>query len=144
MKVRISRPIYYIDSWDVHGDVKKFYDRLPEILTEMNIEHDVLRLGHNSSRTKIVRDENTLCLAWHLHGNLPDVWHLKNAYLPDYFYFDKHGYSGLSDLAQEYEYDVDIKVYYIRNNIYYEGERRNVNLNPGSNDPVIIELRQIR
>jgi capsule polysaccharide export protein KpsC/LpsZ len=48
-------------------------------------------------------------LAWHLHGDLSDVWHLKNAYLPDYFYFDKHGYSGWSDLAQEYEYDVDIE-----------------------------------
>ena len=109
MRVRISRPMYHIDNWDYHGDVKKFYDRLPEILTEIGIEHDVLRVGHNGKKSKVIRMPNTLSLGWHLHGNLPDVWHVKTAYLVDYFYFDKHGYSGWSDLAQEYEYDVDIE-----------------------------------
>ena len=41
MRVRISRPMFHLDNFDFHGDVKKFYDRLPEILTEMGIEHDV-------------------------------------------------------------------------------------------------------
>lgn len=109
MKVRISKPIYHIDNWDFHGDVEKFYTMLPEILIEMGIEYDATpaTLGRNGK--KVVRDKDTLCLAWHLHGNLPDIWHLKTAYLPDYFYFDKHGYSGWSDLAKEYEYDVDIE-----------------------------------
>lgn len=107
MKIRISRPVDHIDEFDIHGDVKRFYDRLPEILTEMGIDYDVQRVTFG--RPQILRDKNTLCLTWHLHGDLPDIWHLKTAYLPDYFYFDKHGYSGWSDLAQEYEYDVDIK-----------------------------------
>ena len=83
--------MFYIDNLDIHGDVERFYNRLPEILTEMDIEHDVFRVG-NGVRNIIVRDENTLCLAWHLHGDLPDIWHLKAAYLPDYFYFDNCPY----------------------------------------------------
>ncbi len=103
MKVRISRPIYHIDNFDFLGDVERFYDRLPKILTEMGIEYDTVY------KNKIIRGKDILCLAWHLHGTLPDVWHLKNAYLPDYFYFDKHGYSGWSDLAREYDYDMNIE-----------------------------------
>ena len=100
--------MFYIDRYDLTGDVRRFYDRLPELLTEMGIEYEVHRVGY-MVKNKIIRDKNTLNLAWHLHGNLPDIWHLKAAYLPDYFYFDKHGYSGWSDLAREYDYDVDIE-----------------------------------
>lgn len=107
MKVRISKPIYHLENFDFIGDVKRFYDRLPEIINELGYDCDMQRVSAETKR--IVRDKDTLCLAWHLHGNLPDVWHLKTAYLPDYFYFDKHGYSGWSDLAKEYDYDVDIE-----------------------------------
>lgn len=110
MKVRINKPVYHIDNWDFYGDVKQLYDNtLPEILTEMGIEYDMMGASLGRYGKRVIRDKDTLCLAWHLHGNLPDVWHLKTAYLPDYFYFDKHGYSAWSDLAREYEYDVDIE-----------------------------------
>lgn len=109
MRIRISKPIYHLENFDFHGDVEQFYDMLPKIIAEMGLECDmtIATIGRNGKQ--ILRDKDTLCLAWHLHGNLPDIWHLKTAYLPDYFYFDKHGYSGWSDLAKEYNYDIDIE-----------------------------------
>jgi len=148
MRVRISRPMYHLKHWDFHGDVRKFYDRLPEILTEMGIECDVQCVG-DGIRNTVARDKNTLCLAWHLHGDLPDIWHLKTAYIPDYFYFDKHGYSGWSDLAQEYEYDVDIED--IRDEIQalcdsYITDNRSRNIQPQTayipNEPYVLVLLQ--
>jgi capsule polysaccharide export protein KpsC/LpsZ len=109
MKIRISKPIYHLENFDFHGDVKQFYDILPEIIAEMGLECDMTIATIGRTGKQIIREKNTLCLAWHLHGNLPDIWHLKTAYLPDYFYFDKYGYSGWSDLAQEYNYDIDIE-----------------------------------
>lgn len=109
MKIRISKPIYHLENFDFHGDVKQFYDMLPEILTEMGLEYDMTSATIGRTGKQIHREKDTLCLAWHLHGNLPDIWHLKTAYIPDYFYFDKHGYSGWSDLAKEYDYDIDIE-----------------------------------
>lgn len=109
MKIRISKPIYHLENFDFHGDVKQFYDILPEIITEMGLEYDMTSATIGRTGKQIHREKNTLCLAWHLHGNLPDIWHLKTAYLPDYFYFDKHGYSGWSDLAKKYDYDIDIE-----------------------------------
>jgi len=106
MRIRISKPVYYIEHLDIHGDVKKFYDMLPKIVADMDIDYDVMHVYPGSK--KIIRDKNTLFLAWHLHGTLDDIWHLKTGYLPDYFYFDKYGYSGWSELAHEYEHDVDV------------------------------------
>ena len=107
MKIRISKPIYHLENFDFNGDVKQFYDKLPRIINELGYDYDMQRVGAEAKR--IIRDKNTLCLTWHLYGNLPDVWHLKTAYLPDYFYFDKHGYSAWSDLAKEYDHDIDIE-----------------------------------
>jgi len=106
MRVRISKPVYYIEHLDVTGDVRKFYDMLPEIIADMGIDYDIMSVYPGSK--KIVRCEDTLSLAWHLHGTLSDIWHLKIGYLPDYFYFDEYGYSGWSSLAHEYDYNIDV------------------------------------
>jgi len=109
MKIRISKPVYQLENFDHHGDTKRFYEVLCDIIDELGLEYDSTPAGLGRNGKNVVRAKDTLCLAWHLHGNLQDIWHLKTAYLPDYFYFDKHGYSGWSDLAKDYEYDVDIE-----------------------------------
>lgn len=38
-------------------------------------------------------------LLWHTRGNSPRVRHLKESYLPGYFYFDKYGYSGWAEIS---------------------------------------------
>lgn len=38
-------------------------------------------------------------LCWHTYGEMEGVRHLKEAYIPGYFYFDKHGYSGWAGIA---------------------------------------------
>jgi hypothetical protein len=106
MRIVISKPTYYIDNLDVHGDVKKFYDMLLEIIADMGLDYGVIDVY--PGKNKIIRDKDTLFLAWHLHGTLPDIWHLKTGYLPGYFYFDKYGYSGWSSLAQEYDCDTNV------------------------------------
>ncbi len=44
--------------------------------------------------------DNQICISFHSHGNEDRVWRVKESYLPDYFTFDRLGYSGYSELAQ--------------------------------------------
>lgn len=136
----------YLDTLDVTGDVKIFYDLLPKVLERMGIDYRVLEL--QKSR-QIFRADDALYLAWHLHGTLPDIWHLKPSYLVDYFYFDRNGYSGWSELAQEYNYDVDVDSIrdevqkfandYISNNISRLPQPRNAYL---PDEPYVLVLLQ--
>lgn len=41
-----------------------------------------------------------LCISYHTHGEEPNVWHVKEGYLPGYFTFDRMGYSGFSELSR--------------------------------------------
>jgi hypothetical protein len=76
---------------------------------------------------RVFQEEDSIFLAWHNHGTTPNTWFVKQAYVPDYFYFDKTGYSGWSELVDKYEHDVDVNTirpeiekiadYYISNNI---------------------------
>lgn len=105
MHIRIAKPMKYLETLDISGDVKVFFEMLPRILERMGVDYKVLELQRSR---QIFRAEDAIYLAWHLHGNLPDIWHLKPSYLVNYFYFDRNGYSGWSELAQEYNYDVDV------------------------------------
>lgn len=45
-------------------------------------------------------EEGQLCLSYHSYGDEPNVWRVKESYLPGYYTFDRFGYSGFSELAK--------------------------------------------
>ena len=89
-----------------NDDVEKLYDMLPDIISRMGHEPVVLDMTKDIRR--IYQEKNSKFLAWHNHGTTPNTWFIKQAYIPDYFYFDKTGYSGWSELTESYNYDIDL------------------------------------
>lgn len=44
-----------------------------------------------------------LCISYHSYGDEPNVWRVKESYLPGFYTFDRFGYSGFSELAKHPE-----------------------------------------
>jgi len=110
-RILIGKPTRHIEMFNdstimYYSDVEKLYDMLPQILGEMNVNYKMLYISTNPRR--IYKEDNSAYLAWHNHGTLDNIWHLNISPMPDYFYFDKNGYSGWSELVQHYDYDIDI------------------------------------
>jgi capsule polysaccharide export protein KpsC/LpsZ len=114
MRVLIGKPTKHIDmlmaasDQDLmyNDDVKILYDMLPDIIKKIGIE--CINIDMTKNIRRIYQEKDSIFLAWHNHGTTKNTWFIKQGYLLDYFYFDKTGYSGWSELAQTYEYDVDI------------------------------------
>jgi len=103
MRIIIGKPTKYITSGlDVSGDVARLYEMLPNILSEMDIDYKVLELVYKSATIR--QEPNSIFLAWHLHGTLPNIWHLKTGPIPNYFYFDNNGYGPWSEIVAECNY----------------------------------------
>jgi len=105
MKITVSKPCHEISKYrgtpENYTDIEAFYSILPSVLDDMNLEYRII-----DRRTKVPVD-TTLHLAWHNHGDQQNTWYLKSGYLPNYFYFDKTGYSGWGTLVDNYTCDVD-------------------------------------
>lgn len=113
MKFLIARPDRHIDLYGddagmVYSDVAKLYEVLPEILDDMNIEYKMLYIKKDVRR--IHQEPNSIYLAWHNHGTLPNIWHLKTAYMPNYFYFDKTGYGPWSEITDKCDYNMPVEL----------------------------------
>jgi len=114
MKFIIGKPVKHINLLKAasdqnlmyNTDVERLYDMLPGVIRRMGIECVDADISKHMRR--IYQDKDSIFLAWHNHGTTKNTWFIKQGYLLDYFYFDKTGYSGWSELAQTYEYDVDI------------------------------------
>lgn len=114
MRIRIAKPTAYLEfnrqqNPDIfyYNDVIKFYDELPLILDDMGIEYDVLHI--KGGRT-IYNEPNSIYLAWHSHGTLPNIWHLNAGYMPNYFYFDKNGFGPWSEIVDECDYKIPVEI----------------------------------
>lgn len=88
------------DAPENYTDIETFYDLLPSVLDDMGVDYEIID-SHD------VVPVNSIHLAWHGHGNESNTWYLKSGYLPDYFYFDRTGYSGWATLVDNYECNVD-------------------------------------
>ena len=112
MKFRIAKPELHIDLFNdglmYYSDVVRLFDTLPEVLDNMNIPYDLLHIRKPGRRMHLEKD--TIYLAWHNHGTLPNIWHLNTAYMPNYFYFDKHGYGPWSEIAKECDFSIPTDV----------------------------------
>ena len=111
MRILIGRPQAFIDLGKEENhttltDVEYFYDMLPTLLAEMQLDHKVLYI--NTCKPRIYNEPNSIYLSYHTHGTLDDIWHIKSSYLQDYLYFDKNGYSGWSTLTSKYDYNIDV------------------------------------
>jgi len=116
MRIRIAKPVSYLEFNKArapdkfyYSDVERFYDLLPSILDDMNIDYDMLYIRKNE-RT-IYQKENSIYLAWHNHGTLPNIWHLQAGYMPNYLYFDKTGFGPWSEIVDECDYKVPVEGY---------------------------------
>ena len=81
--------------------IKTFYDFLIRYLHENDIECKFqtsgLNVGNESFQQKL-HQNNTIY--WHSCHTGYNIWNVKIAYTPGYFYFDKSGFSGWSEVAQ--------------------------------------------
>ena len=114
MRIRIAKPLAYFEFHKRQGaekffytDVEKFYDSLPSILDDMNIDYDVLHIREHSRI--IHKKKDSIYLAWHNHGTLPNIWHLQAGYMPNYLYFDKNGFGPWSEIVDECNYSVPVE-----------------------------------
>jgi len=114
MRVLIGKPTRHIELLKAaseqglmyNDDVEKLYEMLPDIIDGMGIDCAIPDISKHQRR--IYQDKDSIFLAWHNHGTTKNTWFIKQGYLRDHFYFDKTGYSGWSELAQEYDYDIDV------------------------------------
>ena len=114
MRVLIGKPTRHIEMFKAaseqklmyNDDIVKLYEILPTISKRLGFDCTTLEMTKDIRR--VYQEKDSIFLAWHNHGNTPNTWFVKSSYLPDYFYFDKTGFSGWSELAETYEYDVDI------------------------------------
>jgi len=113
MRIRIAKPVAYFEFHKnnpnpfFYSDVEKFYDSLPSILDDMNIAYDILYIKKHARR--IYQKENSIYLAWHNHGTLPNIWHIQAGYMPNYLYFDKNGFGPWSEIVDECNYSVPVE-----------------------------------
>lgn len=112
MKFLIARPDKYLEQYGYgklyQKDVIEFYDRLPNVLDDMNIEYNVLSL--NKMERTIYSAPDSISIAWHNHGTLPNRWFVKSSYVPNYLYFDKRGYGPWSEIVDECDYKIPVEV----------------------------------
>ena len=114
MRIRIANPISYLEFNKrqdpknfYYTDVERFYDSLPSILDGMNIDYDELYIKNNARI--IHQKENSIYLAWHTHGTLPNIWHLQAGYMPNYLYFDKNGFGPWSEIVDKCDYKIPVE-----------------------------------
>ena len=112
MKFLIGKPVKHIELFRegemYYGDVEKLYDMIPSVLDDMEIEYKNLHIKNNVRH--IHKEPDSIYLAWHNHGTLPNIWHLNTAYIPDYFYFDKTGYGPWSEIVDECDYKIPVEI----------------------------------
>ena len=117
MQFLIARPNgfidYFKDSRLYLKDINEFYDNLIDTMCDMGINHKVLHI--NKMSRVIHKEPDSIYLAWHSHGTLPNIWHIKTAYIPDYFYFDKNGYGPWSEIVNACDYEIPVEV--VRNDV---------------------------
>jgi len=105
MKIIVRKPTNAINSYrsnpNNYTDIEAFYDALPCVLDNMNVKYQIV------DRWDDVDTSDAIELVWHNRGDVENAWYVKSGYLPNYFYFDKTGYSGWGTLVHDYECDVD-------------------------------------
>jgi hypothetical protein len=85
-----------------YTDIEAFYcEKLPLALDDMGVDYEIV------DRWDDISEPNSIELLWHTMGDAKNTWYVKSGYLPNYFYFDKSGYSGWSTLVHNYKCDVD-------------------------------------
>jgi hypothetical protein len=110
MKIIVARPQTWIERSKANktaiwfNDVEALYDTIPKVCEKLGVKCDV---RHLIPHTKI-REKNSIFLGHHTYGREKNMWHIKKGYAPGYMYFDRAGFSGWSELAEEYEYDVEV------------------------------------
>jgi hypothetical protein len=109
----------------VNDDVEQLYNLLPTIIEQLGV--DYITLETNEQVREYRRQPDDILLSWHDFGRIKNTWYIKSGYLPNYFYFDRRGFSGWSELTTSYHHDVDVDIirdwvnekrsYFIDNNI---------------------------
>lgn len=155
-KVLLRRPSQFIkvlqpaaDAGLIYlDDVIKLYDEVfPRVLDRMGLDYVII--DNNESLRRVYIRKDSIFIGWHNHGTTPHTWFIHPGYVTDYFYFDRTGYSGWSELTEHYEYDVDVEdvrdevqefiTHYITNNISRVTPQQNKTL---PDEPYVLVLEQ--
>jgi hypothetical protein len=101
IKIAIERPDAWLNSpLDGHRH-RQFFANLLMAATEENFCIETADIPFGGDFAPRLAGPDRVLLSYHSIGSSPNVWRLKESYIPPYYYFDKTGYSGWAQIAHD-------------------------------------------
>jgi len=83
------RPTHFMNM----EDLREFFFNLEQVLKQNGYQYEITQM------IKEIIPTEKILLAHHTYGRYDRVWHIKKGYIPGFIYFDRTGYSGWAEIA---------------------------------------------
>lgn len=101
INVAIERPAPWLASpIDGHRH-RQFFANLMLAITECDLSFNMADIPFGGDFAPRVAPAGQILLSYHSVGASPNVWRLKESYVAPYYYFDRTGYSGWAQIAND-------------------------------------------
>lgn len=98
MRFRIAHPrTFGVSAPGDRNDIPTFFATLVACLESRGHQYDIL---NHTVLPPADPDVHAVTLGYHSRGRRPRTWHVKRSYLYGYFYVDRDGHSGWSEMAR--------------------------------------------
>lgn len=115
---RICRPSWLV-VYSPDGEGESFRQQMVSVLQALNA--DVVLLSQSERNSEIAAGlRNRIKLSHHSRGRDHQTWHYKVAYHPEFFHFDREGYSGWSEMRHLRPAEVDSVPLALADSFYQE------------------------
>lgn len=111
-KIIVENPISWMDIAGIGSYVKIFYKNLLDVLKSYNVDLKIIDINFPTSagpkydRTPVFDHSDTLYISYHTYGDkVPNLWRIKESYLPGFFTVDAKGFSGFSEFSDTINYE---------------------------------------
>ena len=103
INVAIERPAPWLSSPIDGQRHRQFFANLMLAITECDLSFDMADIPFGGDFAPRVAPPGKVLLSYHSVGAAPNVWRLKESYVAPYYYFDRTGYSGWAQIANDPE-----------------------------------------
>ncbi len=100
-QVNVEQPIPWLKlTTDRSGNENRMmFSNLITILSQLNIPLQLTPVHGKTHAIPRFVNPDEVSLSWHSIGDVPNIWRIKESYLPPYFTFDRSGFSGWAELS---------------------------------------------
>lgn len=102
----LFRPVWLVSYEGNDGSAERFRSLMMQRLRLLNAE--IRMVPKSGMKAAISADPGAIFLSHHTTGRKLQQWHYKIAYLPDFYHFDRDGYSGWSEPANDKQINQEI------------------------------------